>query len=599
MKLYLLLFRSIIGYLRWRVWALTLLMVLVSLSEGLSVTLLLPLLSRVGISYAPNQGVTGTIMSSLIAALGTSASTLYLLVVLILVALVQAALFMTLQWWMSSASRGYQRSRQSQLFHAFMRAQWEFVIGRKAGELTNAIVGESVRLAQAFYIGLYLAATSISACIYLTLALIIAWQITLGLILCALLMTLAVLPLYQHSYAAGRVIAPLNAELHSVLSERFSGIKIVKATSGEEAAAIGLNQIFNKLERANARIDFFPALGRGMLEFLSFTALALIFVLGQKSLGIAPGNVIVVFALFMRLFPRVTAVQGYLHTLNGVVHSMEVTGRLQAAAEARAERVNHGPEVLSVSLPTSLVLRDVEIKFGEHEVLKQVHLTIPVPGMVGIVGSSGAGKSTLVHALLGLVMPTAGTIALSTYDLASVPFGAWRRAIGYVPQETILFHTTVRDNLTIGKPLATMAEIELAAKRAGADDFISRLLRGYDTIIGDQGVRLSGGQRQRLGIARALLMNPILLLMDEAMSALDAESEAELLSTLEELRKQMGILIVAHRLAAVRTADAIYVIEVGRVVESGTWNELMRPQSRLYALADAQSRADYRSPATL
>jgi ABC-type multidrug transport system fused ATPase/permease subunit len=412
-------------------------------------------------------------------------------------------------------------------------------------------------------------------------------------------MALSLLPLHQHSYATGQLIAPLNTELHSVLAEQISGIKIVKATSCEEAATIGLNRILEKLKRANVKTDFLPALARGILEFLSFCALALIVVLGQKSFGIAPGNVIVVFALFMRLFPRITAVQVYLHMLNGVLSSMNVIGQLQATADARAERMIEGPETLSVSLPTSLALRDVEIKLDEHEVLKQVHLSMPVPGLVGIVGSSGAGKSTLVHALLGLVMPTAGTISLSTYDLASVPFGTWRRLIGYVPQETILFHTSIRDNLTIGKPSATVAEIELAAKRASADDFINQLPRGYDTIIGDQGVKLSGGQRQRLGIARALLRNPILLLMDEAMSALDAESEAQLLCTLEELRKQMGILIVAHRLAAVRTADAIYVIEAGRVVESGTWNELMRRRSRLYVLADTQSLADYRTPATL
>ncbi|MFY9839271.1 MAG: ABC transporter ATP-binding protein [Xanthobacteraceae bacterium] len=598
MKLYLLLFKSITGYLRWRVWALVLLMVLVSVSEGLSVTLLLPLLSRVGIS-ATGQGATGAFLNGLTAAIGTSASTVYILVVLILVALVQAALFITLQWCMTSASRGYQRSRQSHLFRSILYARWEFVIGRKAGELTSAIVGECTRLAQTFYIGLYLAAASISACVSLILALIVAWPITLGLMACALLMIFAVLPLYRHSYATGRLIAPLNAELHSVLAERISGIKIVKATCCEDATTVAVDRIFDKLERANAKTDFLPALARGMLEFLSFSALALIFVLGQKSFGIAPGNVIVVFALFMRLFPRITTVQSYLHMLNGVLHSMDVIEQLQATAQAHAERVNYGAEAISVSLPTSLALRGVEIKLDEHEVLKQVHLTIPVPGMVGIVGSSGAGKSTLVHALLGLAMPTAGTIALGTYDLASVPFGTWRRLIGYVPQETILFHTSIRDNLTIGKPSATVAEIELAAKRASAHDFISQLPRGYDTIIGDQGVKLSGGQRQRLGIARALLMNPILLLMDEAMSALDAESEAELLCTLEELRKQMGILIVAHRLAAVRTADAIYVIEAGQVVENGTWNELMRRRSRLYALADTQSLTDYRSPATL
>jgi len=139
------------------------------------------------------------------------------------------------------------------------------------------------------------------------------------------------------------------------------------------------------------------------------------------------------------------------------------------------------------------------------------------------------------------------------------------------------------------KPNASPAEIETAARRAHAYEFIQAWPEGFDTVIGDQGVKLSGGQRQRLGIARALLTNPSLLLMDEAMSALDTESEAELMRTIEDLRKEMGILIVAHRLAAVRTADTICVLDAGRVVEAGTWNELMARRARLYALAEAQS----------
>jgi ATP-binding cassette subfamily B protein len=160
-----------------------------------------------------------------------------------------------------------------------------------------------------------------------------------------------------------------------------------------------------------------------------------------------------------------------------------------------------------------------------------------------------------------------------------------------VPQETILFHATVWDNLTLAKPAASRAEVEMAVRRAHAHEFIAALPEGYATVIGDQGVRLSGGQRQRLGIARALLTNPTLLLLDEAMSALDAESENELLRTLEELRNQMGILIVAHRFAAVRAADSICVLEAGRIVESGGWNELMARRTRLYALAEAHAAA--------
>jgi ABC-type multidrug transport system fused ATPase/permease subunit len=207
---------------------------------------------------------------------------------------------------------------------------------------------------------------------------------------------------------------------------------------------------------------------------------------------------------------------------------------------------------------------------------------------VAAVGGSGAGKSTLVHTLLGLTEPSAGSIRLGNQDFAAAPLSAWRRAIGYVPQETILFHASIRDNLTFANPAASDGEMETAARRADAHDFIVGLPEGYQTIVGDQGVKLSGGQRQRLGIVRALLTNPLLLVLDEAMNALDAVSELEILRTLDELRKQIGILVVAHRLAAVCSADLIYVFEKGHIAESGTWDHLMARRGRLYTLATAQ-----------
>src|SRR5262249_3122143 len=431
------------------------------------------------------------------------------------------------------------------------------------------------RLAQSFYIGLYLISTFLGICIYLALALMIAWPITLALIGSAVVMTLAALPLYRKSFAVGQSIAPLNAELQSILSERISGIKIVKATTSEVAACARVNSIVGRLESANAVVNFLPIFVRGLLEFLSFCALAAIFVLGQGGFGVPPGNVIVVFALFMRLFPRITTVQSYLHVLNGFLHAMAAIDELQSAVEAHAERQDGADEKLSVPLPSQLVLRDVTVKFGERSVLEHIDLAMPIPGMIGVVGGSGAGKSTLVHVLLGLVSPSAGSITLGAHNLANVPLRTWRRRIGYVPQETILFHASVRENLMLPRPDATAAEVELAAQRAHAHDFISALPRGYDTIIGDQGVLLSGGQRQRIAIARALFMDPIVLLMDEAMSALDSESEAAVLSALKELRGQIGILLIAHRLATVRHADLIVVLQESRQIESGTWDELV------------------------
>ena len=304
-------------------------------------------------------------------------------------------------------------------------------------------------------------------------------------------------------------------------------------------------------------------------------------------------------ALFGRLFPRFTNVQAQLYALNGNVHAIEALDKLQSAAGAEAERGDASAEPLKIDRPALLTVRNLQVRFGERIALDQISLSLPIPGLLAIVGRSGAGKSTLVHALLGLVEPSAGSIQMGPYDFASAPLGGWRRSIGYVPQETILFHASIKDNLTLVNPTASDSEIRTAVRRAHALEFIDSLPSGFGTIIGDLGVKLSGGQRQRLGIARALLMNPALLVMDEAMSALDTESEAELLRTLDELRKDIGILLVAHRLAAARSADVVCVFENGRVVESGAWNELMARKKRLYALAKAQSLAQDRSVAAL
>ena len=588
MKLHLQLLINIVRYLRWKFPVMLLLMGLVGVTEGLSVSLLLPLFSQIGISYSAGSGFAGNRLYQSLSAIGGSFETSSLLVIIMSLAALQAAFFVALHWWMTSTSRSYQRSRQSRLFRAIVYAQWEFVSSKKSGELTNAIVTESERLAQSFYVGLYLISTFLGTCIYLALALMIAWPITLALIGSAVVMTLAVFRLYGKSFAVGQSIAPLNAELQSVLSEQISGIKIVKATTGEAAACTRINSIAGKLERANTVVNFLPMFVRGLFEFLAFCALAAIFVFGQQHFGVSPGNVIVVFALFMRLFPRITTVQSYLHLLNGCLHAMGTIDELQNAAEAYAEQSNDADEKLPVALPSQLALSDVAVNFGKRNVLEHINLAIPIPGMIGVVGASGSGKSTLVHALLGLVPSSVGSIKLGAHNLASVSLRAWRRRIGYVPQETILFHASVRDNLMLSKPNATAAEVELAAKRAHAHDFISALPRGYDTTIGDQGVLLSGGQRQRIAIARALLMDPIVLLMDEAMSALDTESEALVLSALNELSGEIGILLVAHRLATVRYADVIAVLHEGRLVECGTWDELVMRRERLHALIQAQ-----------
>jgi ATP-binding cassette subfamily C protein len=588
MNLYLLLFDDLMKRLRWRFPVLIALTALVGISESISIVLLLPLLSLIGVAAASGQGAATKVIDRFLAFIGAN-STFEILAVIIAVATIQLGLSLVLNWWSVGLARRYQAERQLEMFRAFMGAKWSFITGKKAGELTNAIITESERLGRAFTITLSLLGSAVVSVIYVAMSLLIAWQATLSLISFAFAAALTMMHLYKKSYSAGQSLAPLSAELQTMLDEQFGGAKFIKASAGADRAAARIEPLVHKLEKANAFGGAMPGMVRGLLEYMAFIGLAIILVLASKGMGVAPGNVVIVLALFGRLFPRLTNVQAQLHYLNGNLPALKAIDQLQTAADAEAERRDSASAPLKIDLPAALTIRNLEVKFDERTVLHQINLTLPIPGMVAVVGRSGAGKSTLVHTVLGLVEPIAGSIRLGNHELASAPLSAWRQTIGYVPQETVLFHASIRDNIAFVNPAASDAEVQLAARRAHAYDFIEAWPDRFDTVIGDQGVKLSGGQRQRLGIARALLAKPILLLMDEAMSALDGQSETELLCTIEELRREMGIMLVAHRLASVQAADSIYVFEDGRVVETGTWNELMGRRARLHALAEAQS----------
>jgi ATP-binding cassette subfamily C protein len=583
-----LLYNDLLARLGWRIAPLIVLMSLAGLGEGMTVALLLPLLSRIGVATPGAQDMAYRILEDCLALLG--AQTLpQILGVVVAVATLQAASSIALSWLITRLARRYQHQRQMQLLRAFYSARWNFVIQRKIGDLTSTIANECERLGTAFTMILSMISTAVVMLIYFGLSLVIAWHVTLCLALFGIATAAAMVRLYRLSLDSGRLIAPLNAELQTQLAENFTAFKLVKATASEDRVAARIDPILKRLEWANALNSFLPMMVRGVLEFMAFVSLAVVIVLASSGIGVAVGNVVVVLALFARLFPRMTALQANLHYLNGYVHSIETINRFEADAKAEEERHASSAALLKIDLPTTLALRGLSVNLGGRMVLDRVEMHVSVPGLTALVGASGAGKSTVVHSLLGLFEPGAGRITLGNTDMRSVPMRSWRRAIGYVPQETMLFHASVRDNLTLAKPEASESEIETCLRRAHAHEFVAALSGGLDTIVGDQGVKLSGGQRQRLGIARALLTNPPLLLLDEAMSALDSESESELLRTLQELRKIMGIVLIAHRLGAVRSADMVCVLEAGRVVESGTWDELMARRARLFAFATAPS----------
>jgi subfamily B ATP-binding cassette protein MsbA len=278
----------------------------------------------------------------------------------------------------------------------------------------------------------------------------------------------------------------------------------------------------------------------------------------------------------------------------------ELNAQLQlglASSERIFELLDQKPSVREASgagkLPAfskTIAFENLSFRYPTQErwALHGINLTVKAGEIVALVGSSGAGKTSLALLVPRFYDPVSGRLLIDGHDIQNVTFDSLRGQIGLVTQEVLLFNETVRYNIAYGRKNATEIEIQEAAQAANAHTFIERLPQGYDTVIGERGVRLSGGERQRLSIARAILKNPPILLLDEATSALDAESERLVQEALERLMERRTALVIAHRLSTVRRADRIIVLEHGRIIEEGDHSSLLTQQGTYYKLHNLQ-----------
>ena len=286
------------------------------------------------------------------------------------------------------------------------------------------------------------------------------------------------------------------------------------------------------------------------------------------------GTILAAWGLLPSLFSPIATLASIVETIQTASGSMN---RLIELLEQPVTIFDWPGVVALPPLIQGIQLENVSFGYGgQHPVLSYLSLAIPAGSHVAIVGPSGSGKSTLVNLLLRFWDPEQGRILFDGHDLRSVTLASLRGQIGLVFQDTFIFDTTVRENIAIGRLGASDSEIIAAAKGAGLDSYITTMPAGYDTVLGERGVRLSGGQRQRLAIARVLLRNPRILILDEAASALDAQTEREILETLDKLKQGRTTITITYRLSTVVKADRIFVLEQGRLVEQGTHVELLK-----------------------
>ncbi len=371
--------------------------------------------------------------------------------------------------------------------------------------------------------------------------------------------------------------------LMSNIEETLGGLRIIKAFNAEEKVKIRFhkeNQVFYDLSNKIARRQ---SLAHPMSEFLGTVAISIVLWFGgtlilSGSTTLSAADFIYYMIIFYSIINPAKDLSKAMYSIQKGLASMERIDKILNAENPI--RDPKSPRSLP-PLAKGISFEDVTFSYdGTVEVLKDIHLDIPAGSTVALVGQSGSGKSTMADLIPRFYDPVKGRVTIDGTDVRDLRVHDLRSLMGNVNQEAILFNDTVYNNITFGVESATREQVEEAARIANAHDFIMEMEQGYDTVIGDRGCRLSGGQRQRLSIARAILKNPPVLILDEATSALDSQSEALVQEALERLMKDRTTLVIAHRLSTIRNADLICVMNQGRIVESGTHDELLRPDSK-------------------
>ncbi len=570
-------FRRLFALVRHHLWflpAMAMLSLLTSLFEGISLTLVIPLVHALDQDVAPaEQGRLLTLLHDSVAAIPIESRLLA-----ILAAIFAAVVLKSLVSYANMTVLGvvYGRLSHSLRLGVFSRvvdmplAEFE---RERSGRLLNVLNNETWRATDALN-AVFSIITSLSTLIvFVTLLLLLSWRLTLLALLCMALIP----PLIQVLTRRVKRLSERGLEANEALARRtwvaLSGLRVIHAFGREGYEIKRFAEASDRVRHIFLRMALI-AMTTGPITEVLITGTVALLALMIDATHVAIGTLVGFLAILYRTQPRLLAVvsaQTRLLSLYAPVAEVsDVLATRRTASSAGGQRPFAG-------LRDGIRIDNVTFTHhgASHPALSNVSFFIPRGSVLAIVGASGAGKSTLLDVLLRFHEPQQGTIWIDDAPLREVEVGSWRSRLAVVSQDPYTFDDTIRANILYGRPEATNAELIESARLAHADDFIRELKMGYDTVVGERGTQISGGQRQRLALARALIRDPDILILDEATNALDVQTEQALAEALRRFACGRTVIVVAHRFTMIEKADHVVVLDCGRVVEQGDLRTLL------------------------
>ena len=464
------------------------------------------------------------------------------------------------------------------IYNKIQTLDMEYFSSKKIGDMMTRVMTDPSNINSIILEIFDMISEIIKVVFFLGIAFYIDFDLTLGVMVVTPILVITVRRYAKRLKRSGRQRQEALDGLNSKLQETLSGIRIIRAFATEEYEINNFKKKNNSLKKIAVRSARYNAKANSIMEALNYIIIALLLMFSGyrvlRAKNFTPGDFVTIIGAISSMY---TPAKRAMTRFNAISVNLSSITRVSEILEEIPNIVNRPNCIKFENFLNDINFENVDFKYKDNpeKILKDINLTVKKGETVAFVGNSGGGKSTLVNLIPRFFDVSNGSIKIDGTDIRNYDIKSLRKAIGIVPQETFLFAGTILSNIRYGRQNATREEIVEAAMQANAHEFIESLPDGYDTEIGERGVKLSGGQKQRIAIARAILENPQILILDEATSALDNESEKLVQDALEKLMKGKTTFVIAHRLTTIENSNKIVVIQKGEIKEIGNHNELL------------------------